>query len=119
MIVQSPSETLNPGQTTFDVDPNGFKATCPAGYTVIGTGFNGSIGNTDFVINFGGFFVGGFVYNSTSIQISGVYLQAMCAAVPQGATAASAGTSRAAMQAKYRKQLKKLERTAKAPLTNP
>lgn len=107
-LVQSPHETLNPGQNTFNVDPNGFQATCPRGYTVIGTGFNAIIGKATDVENFGGFFVGGFVINDTTIQLTGIYLQAMCGVVPGGAVAASAGASRAAEEAKYQAAIKRL-----------
>jgi hypothetical protein len=106
--VESPHETLNPGQDTYQVDPNGFKATCPAGYTVIGTGFNANIGQADNVINYGGSLVGGFVYNNSSIQIHDVYVQAICAVVPGGASAASATRSRIAAEASYRARLKSL-----------
>src|SRR5436305_1154576 len=54
--VDSETLTLQPGQDTFQVDPNNFKANCPAGYTVLGTGFNAGIGNVDFVQSFA-FFV--------------------------------------------------------------
>ena len=88
-IVESPHETLNPGQNTFNVDPNNFKATCPAGYTVLGTGFNASIGKATDVQSYGGFFVGGFVINDTSIQLTNIFVQAICGVVPGGATTAS------------------------------
>ena len=72
VTVTSPHETLNPGQTTYDVDPNGFQANCPNGYTVIGTGYDGNIGQTTSVLDFGGFFVVGFVINDTSVQLTDV-----------------------------------------------
>ena len=107
-LVESPHETLNPGQNTYDVDPNNFQASCPSGYTVIGTGFNTGIGNADSVINYGGFFVGGFIHNGTSIQISDVYVQATCGVVPGGTAAASAGSSRTVEEAKYSADLRRL-----------
>ena len=107
-LVESPHLTLNAGENTYTVAGSNFKASCPSGYTVIGTGFSTGIGNADTVINYGGFFVGGFVHNDTSIQITNVYVQAMCGAVPGGAAAASAGSSRAAEEAKYSAALKQL-----------
>ena len=108
VTVTSPHETLNPGQTTYDVDPNGFQATCPSGYTVIGTGYNGSAGLTAFVLDFGPF-VGGFVYNDTSVQLTSVYVQAICAVVPGGSTGSHAADRRslASSEAAYHAQLKR------------
>jgi hypothetical protein len=91
VTVDSPHETLNPGDDTFTVDPNNFQATCPSGYTVLGTGFNASIGQTAFVIAYGTF-VGGFVSNPSSIQIQ-VYLQAICGVVPGGSSGADVARS--------------------------
>lgn len=100
--VDSPTITLQPGDTSFDVDPNGFQATCPSGYSVIGTGFDGGIGNVDFVLAFGAF-VGGFIDNSTSVPFD-VHLQAICAAVSSsGAAGASDGGLSPAQQ--YRQAL--------------
>jgi hypothetical protein len=109
VTVDSPKESLAPGQTTFDVDPNGFQATCPSGYTVIGTGYDGDIGETVSVIDYGGFFVGGFVINDTSIPISPVYVQAICAVVPSGSTGADAAdrASLATEEAAYQADLKR------------
>lgn len=86
VLVQSEPLTLNPGQSSYDVDPNNFEATCPAGYTVIGTGFNGPFPPTGgFVQNYGTF-VGGFFANESSIQVTDIYLQATCGQVPAGYT---------------------------------
>jgi hypothetical protein len=108
VTVTSPHETLNPGQTTYEVDPNGFQATCPSGYTVIGTGYNGSAGLTAFVLDFGPF-VGGLVANDTNIQLPGVYVQAICAVVPGGNTGSYAADrpSLASSEAAYHAQLKR------------
>lgn len=104
-LVDSPHETLNPGQNTFNVDPNNFQATCPGGYTVIGTGFDADIGKATEVLNFGGFFVGGFIINDTSIQLTNVHVQAMCGVIPGGASVASARGSRIAEEAAYHAML--------------
>jgi hypothetical protein len=80
--VKSPSLGLQPGQTTYDVDPNGFQANCPAGQVVIGTGFDAQgVGQVGFVESFGNF-VGGFISNESSVAIT-VELQGLCA--PAGA----------------------------------
>lgn len=99
------SETLNipPGATSYDADPSNYRASCPSGYAVIGTGYNAGIGKETFTLDYGGFFVGGFVINDTSITIQ-TYLQAICGQIPQGATMAVA--SRAVFDAKYRSALK-------------
>jgi hypothetical protein len=89
VTVDSPKETLNPGDNTFTVDPNGFQATCPSGYTVLGTGFDAAgVGQVGFVIAYGTF-VGGFISNPSSIQIQ-VHLQATCGVVPGGSSGAYA-----------------------------
>jgi hypothetical protein len=106
--VISPKETLNPGQSTYDVDPSGFQANCPSGDTVVGTGFDAAgVGTVGFVESFGTF-VGGFISDQSSIPISGVLIQAMCANAPQGATASSAATSRPVEEARYRAMLKRM-----------
>jgi hypothetical protein len=102
--VDSETLTLQPGQDTFQVDPNNFQANCPAGYTVIGTGFNAGVGNADFVQSFG-FFVGGFIHNDTSIPIH-VHLQAICGVMPGGAVATS---MRPSARATYRTMLRRVE----------
>lgn len=60
--------------------PGGYgsaRADCPAGMTVVGTGFNTGIGNADFVVSYGTF-VGGFFDDDVSINIE-AYVQAICA----------------------------------------
>lgn len=89
--VSSPDVTLAPGQTSYEVEQAGgpaLVAACPAGQVVVGTGFNNSIGDVDFVLSFGSL-VGGFMYNDSSIDID-VFVQAMC--VPGGATGTTATT---------------------------
>lgn len=77
--------TLQPGQTSYDVDPNNFQANCPTGESVIGTGFSAD-GATPYGVLSYTFFVGGFFANNISISTQ-VYLQAICAPVPYGMTA--------------------------------
>jgi hypothetical protein len=94
--VDSQILTLAPGQTSLDIGGTGFRATCPAGSTVVGTGFNGSVGHTSFVTAYGSF-VGGFFYNDSSISHQ-VHVQAVCAR--NGASAAATQSLRRA-EAKY------------------
>lgn len=86
MTTVSANVTLQPGQDTYTVAGTNFRATCPSGTNVIGTGFNTGIGNADFVIDYGSF-VGGFVDNDTSVTIDQVHVQAICASVPENASA--------------------------------
>ncbi len=81
---------LAPGE--FDGAP---LAQCPEGYVVVGTGFNSSIGEPNFVLAYGTF-VGGFFANFTSIAIE-PYVQALCARNSTG----GATTSRAAELNRY------------------
>ena len=99
--------TLQPGQDTFQVDPDNFQANCPAGYTVLGTGFNtGGVGTVGFVQSFG-FFVGGFFVNNAVIATF-VHLQAICGVVPGGELGASDRSSGA--EATYHAALRAAER---------
>jgi hypothetical protein len=79
--------TLQPGQSSYDVDPNNFQANCPRGEVVIGTGFNAN-GTLPFGVESFTYFVGGFFYNDTSTP-SEVYLQAICSPVYYGRTQAA------------------------------
>lgn len=103
VTVDSPKETLQPGQSTFEVDPNNFQATCPSGYSVLGTGFNAGIGRADFVIAYGTF-VGGFIDNDTNVPFD-VYLQAVCGQVAGGSFGANAVHGPSA-QARYQADLR-------------
>jgi hypothetical protein len=104
--VQSEMLTLQPGQTSFDVDPNNFEATCPAGQTVVGTGFNGPFPVTGGFVEAFGTFVGGFFANESSIPVT-AQVEAICAAVPD----ASAASARAAGVDRYHAMLKHAEST--------
>ena len=104
-VVESPHVVLNPGQSTFDVDPNGFQAKCPGGETVLGTGFDdGAIGSVGFVESFGSF-VGGFIFNNSSIQIT-VFLQGSCGLVPGGAVTAYVTAAKTTGEDSYQAALK-------------
>ena len=113
VTVISPQITLQPGQTSFDVMPNGFQATCPAGDVALGTAFNGSLASTDFVLDFGTF-VGGFFSNGSTIAIQ-VYVQAICGAVPAGSSGQVAADvqSKASHEAQYEAQLKEAQAKVK------
>jgi len=98
--VDSPKVTIPPGGNSYDADPNGLQAQCPAGYTVVGTGVNTGIGNLDFVQKFGTL-VGGFVDNDTSITIQ-ASVQAICAQLPPGAAQTRSGSAEARFEADVR-----------------
>jgi hypothetical protein len=91
VTVTSPPQYVPPGGTT-----TGMRALCPAGMTVVGTGFDTGIGNADFVLSYGTF-VGGFVDNDVSIPIQ-ASVQAICAsgAVNGGTRALSRASVRSA-----------------------
>lgn len=61
------------------------------------------------VLDFGGFFVGGLVYNETNVQLTDVYVQAICAVVPGGSTGPNAADrpSLASSEAAYHAQIKR------------
>lgn len=106
--VDSVSVSLQPGQTTVDIlGYGGFKAQCPSGYYVIGTGFDASIGKQAYVAAYNTF-VGGFAYNDTSITITDVHLQAVCAQLAPGASVASASAKRRE-QNRYGGNLRRLQ----------
>jgi hypothetical protein len=74
--VTSPELTLAPGQ---DSPIGSLVAQCPAGSTVIGTGFDdGGVTQVGFVEKFGTF-AGGFMWNDTGITVTGLSVQAICA----------------------------------------
>ncbi len=86
-LVRGAELYLLPGQYGSPPD-----ATCPAGYTAVGTGFRSTVGKANFVLNYGSF-VGGFFDNTSSIAIE-VFVQATCAALPAGASVSSTTRSR-------------------------
>lgn len=98
--VDSPEVTIPPGSTSYDADPNGLRAQCPAGYTVVGTGVNTGIGNLDFVQKFGTL-VGGFVDNDTSITIQ-AFVEAICAQLPPGVASTRSADGAARFEAQSR-----------------
>lgn len=107
--VISETLTLQPGQSSYDVDPNNFEANCPSGEYVIGTGFDGGIGQVDDVLSYT-FFVGGFFYNDSSIAYQ-VHLQAICAPVSYGMTASI--VRRTTSEATYQAELHSEQATVK------
>ena len=108
-IVDSPKLTLAPGQTSYDVQQTGFQATCPAGYTVLGTGFSGPFPSTGgFVLDYGTF-VGGFFANDSSITVQNVYVEAMCGAVPSGYVGSAVARRVNTAEASYQTQLTQSE----------
>lgn len=87
VTVDSATLTLQPGQSSYDVDPTGWLAQCPSGYSVLGTGYlAAAFDEVAFVINYGSF-VGGFIYDNGSIA-SQVHVQATCGQVPGGSSGA-------------------------------
>jgi hypothetical protein len=109
-LVGSPQVTLQPGQNTYQVDPSGFEANCPGGYTATGTGFNGGgVASVEYVESYG-FFVGGFLVNNSSIPVT-VQIFAVCAPGSSGLAPAIRGTGRPEDQ--YRAQLQDLAAKAR------
>jgi hypothetical protein len=114
VVAHSTQLTLQPGQSTYDIDPTDFNAVCPSGYTVPGTGFNASIGNADFVQSYGTF-VGGLIANDSGVESSPVFLQATCGVVPGGVSTAAAHAS----AADYHTTLEQVATALSAPRPNP
>jgi hypothetical protein len=81
--VDGPELTYQPGE--YGAAPI---AQCPAGSTVVGTGFNGPFDEVGGFVKKYGTFVGGFFENASSIPLTGS-VQAICAQLPAGAIAAS------------------------------
>jgi len=86
------------------------RANCPSGKTVIGTGFYNSITDPGFVKAYGTF-VGGIFFNNTSITVTGIHVQAICAS---GTSALSSQSESLAFERDVRQlteqwQLKKLD----------
>jgi hypothetical protein len=83
VTVESEQLTLQPGQTSYDVDPINFQANCPAGYSVLGTGFDGPFDAVGGFVKAYGTFVGGFFENDSLIPLQ-AQVQAICGQVPGG-----------------------------------
>jgi hypothetical protein len=81
--VDGAEQTYQPGQ--YGGAPY---AQCPAGFTVVGTGFNGPFNAVGGFVKKYGTFVGGFFENDSSIPLTGS-VQAICAQLPPGAALAS------------------------------
>jgi hypothetical protein len=86
VTVSSAPQSIPPGGTWSPT------AQCPAGTTVIGTGFFSSIADQGFVEKFGTL-VGAFYFNDTSVTATNTTVQAICAAVSGSAAAARASSS--------------------------
>lgn len=80
-------------------------ATCPAGTTVIGTGFDASVGHPGFVEKFGDF-VGIGIVNDTTIQIT-IQAQAICGGGP-GVSGIRSGASDRGAVAQFQSEVAKL-----------
>lgn len=93
--VSSPEINLPTNSDTYTIAGTAFRASCPAGYAVVGTGFNSSVASPGFVLGYGTF-VGGFIYNDSGITVK-VTVQAICAQVPAG-TSVTRSTTGAAKQ---------------------
>jgi hypothetical protein len=85
VTVESEQLTIQPGQDSFEVDPNNFQATCPAGYVVLGTGFNGPFNVVGGFVKSYGTLVGGFFENDSLIPLT-AQVQAICGQAPGGET---------------------------------
>jgi hypothetical protein len=83
VTVESEQLTLQPGQDSFEVDPVNFQANCPAGYSVLGTGFDGPFNEVGGFVKAYGTFVGGFFENNSLIPLQ-AQVQAICGQVPGG-----------------------------------
>jgi hypothetical protein len=81
IAVDGAQRSYPPGD--FGAPPN---AQCPAGTTVIGTGFNGPFNQVGGFVKKYGTFVGGFFENDSSITVQG-NVQAICAQLPAGVPA--------------------------------
>ena len=109
-LVGSPEVTLQPGQTTYDVMPSGFEATCPSGTTAVGTGFNGDGVNTITYLESYGSFVGGFLVNDSSVSAT-AQLYAVCA--PGSSGLAPSVRSDDSAQARYQADLTRIQANAR------
>jgi hypothetical protein len=100
---------LAPGQNTVDVAGlGGFVASCPPGTAVIGTGFEADFAGIWYVKAFTTF-VGGFAVNYATSTVGDFSLQAICAQLPPGASAASAARTRAAERRAFAQEVGRLQ----------
>jgi len=102
-VKQIEGGTLALGPEEYDGAPI---AQCPAGYVVVGTGFDASIGEPGFVLAFGSF-VGGFFSNPTGIPIE-TNVQAICAKNSSG----GATVSKTKQWRRYQRALRKARAAA-------
>jgi len=86
VIVESAHYDVPPGFLSYAAPI----AYCPAGTKVVGTGFYNSITDAGFVKAYGSI-VGAIFWNNSSITVTGVYVQAICASV--ATTSASSVTA--------------------------
>ena len=97
--------------------PNTFQATCPDGWTVVGTSFDGGGGTVWSVTDYGGYFVGGFIANDLSVATNPACVVAQCARVPAGSVGGEAkdlGASGSALEAMERNDNQQAEAKARA-----
>jgi hypothetical protein len=109
--VTSQELDLPSGSSSYEVlGGANWDATCPSGYTAIGTGFDaGGVGTVGFVESYGTF-VGGFISNDSGVDDDPVYLEAICAYVAGGSTGIPGASrdlaSRSTEEARYHADLK-------------
>ena len=104
VAVDSSHLTLKPGQTSVELAGNNWRAKCPRGMVVVGTGFDGPFNQVGGFVKAYGTFVGGYFENASQVTIQNVHVQAICARVSRGsiAAASAAGSSEAQYQAELR-----------------
>ena len=100
-VVDGPTFSVNPGDSTVDAAGlGGFKADCPRGHRVVGTGWEGDFGDMWRVTAYT-FFVGGFGTNDASIP-GDFQLQAICTQTNAPLSRAAERSRRAAALREYR-----------------
>ncbi|RKQ86758.1 hypothetical protein C8N24_4773 [Solirubrobacter pauli] len=97
--VESIHFSLAPGQFSPNVTAN-----CSPGKVVVGTGYYGSVAETNFVKAYTTF-VGGFMVNDTNITVSDLHFQAICASAGGAVAASAARSATSAAYAADRKQI--------------
>lgn len=86
--VESAARTIPNDGNVYSVEVG-----CPAGTTVVGTGFFNSIATVGFVRSYGSF-VRMAIINDTTIPVSGVTVQAICASVQSASLRSRSATDR-------------------------